>query len=83
MRRNTCTRITFALLVTLALIDLHLYRYRFHPSTEMLGQYLRQQIDQPRCGQLIATGMPRKCVHRAAQQRDAEAPACAFRLISR
>lgn len=78
MHNSPYTQIAFALLMTLALIDLQLYRYRFHQPTEMLGQYLRRQIDQPRCGQLAATGMPPKCVHRSAQHRDAGAQPFSF-----
>lgn len=62
MPKNTRARLTLALLLTAALIELQLYRYRFHRPTEMLGEYLRQQLDQPACDRLASTGTHRRCV---------------------
>jgi hypothetical protein len=72
MPKNTKARLTLALLLTAALIDLQLYRYRFHRPTEMLGQYLRQQLDQPACGRLASTVALRRCLPHTPQ-RDANA----------
>jgi len=74
MPNTTSARLTFALLLTVALIDLQLYLYRYHKPKEMLGHYLRRQIDHAPCSQLAATAKPaRRCTFRQ-QERDVNAP---------
>jgi len=43
MPKNIYARMTFALLLTVALIDLQLYIHRFFPPKAMLGQYLHNR----------------------------------------
>ena len=44
MLRKIPRKLGLAGFVALSLADLQLYAHRFHPPTEMLGQYLRQLV---------------------------------------
>jgi hypothetical protein len=44
MLRKNSRKLALAALVAVALLDIQLYAFRFHPVTEMLGHYLRQHV---------------------------------------
>ena len=52
MLRGIPTKLWVAFLVTIALVDLHVYLDRYHRRSDMFGSYLRHQVRDDGCGKV-------------------------------